>query len=529
MNRRAFLKSTGAAVALPAFSATRPAKYRRHNVMSKEGKAALASYAKGVEAMLALKPDHPHNWFRNAFVHFMDCPHGNWWFYVWHRGYVGYFEQTIRALSKDPTFAIPYWDWTTYPEIPDGMFTGALDPTSDHYLPFTRDLDTFFAYIKPPLTAYWNSLNKDQLAQLQIRGLNSLDDLWAAVALPDDAGDRPFAPTKIARWYTRANHKLDENSAKNVAAPVVRGGLAAKYFYDGAGKVNSFNSFKTASHHTAPGGTGSFFSIIEGQPHNIVHNSIGGAGHIDPGPYGNMTNNLSPVDPIFFLHHGNMDRLWDVWTRKQQRQGKPYLPADADAKPYNDEEFLFYFDANGKPVPPTRAGDLTGMERWDYDYQPGFGEDQVAPARPMTLTSSAPITATLRGQAAAANVSAQALQQHLRANMPPVLFAEITVDRPAKPAGQLFQVLVGAPANMTHATADSPFFAGTISFFGHSAAHGGHMGGDNATQTFLIPLPQQAAVFQPSGNTAGVNIRVVAANSATAAPVVRSVAIRTRS
>jgi tyrosinase len=68
---------------------------------------ALASYAKGVEAMLKLPADHPHNWFRNAFVHLMDCPHGNWWFYVWHRGYLGYFEQTIRSLSGDADFALP--------------------------------------------------------------------------------------------------------------------------------------------------------------------------------------------------------------------------------------------------------------------------------------------------------------------------------------------------------------------------------------------------------------------------------------
>ena len=60
----------------------------------------LASYAKGVEAMLKLPADHPQNWFRNAFVHLMDCPHGNWWFYVWHRGYVGYFEHGIRGSKR---------------------------------------------------------------------------------------------------------------------------------------------------------------------------------------------------------------------------------------------------------------------------------------------------------------------------------------------------------------------------------------------------------------------------------------------
>src|SRR5580704_11642598 len=125
LTRRLFLKTTVAAVgvaALPVGAIGQgSAKYTRYNVMSGGGKKALASYAKGVEAMLKLPADHPQNWFRNAFIHIMDCPHGNWWFYVWHRGYLGYFEQTIRNLSGDDGFAMPYWDWTALPQIPDEM------------------------------------------------------------------------------------------------------------------------------------------------------------------------------------------------------------------------------------------------------------------------------------------------------------------------------------------------------------------------------------------------------------------------
>ena len=108
----------------PAAPARAAAKYTRYNVTSPNGQKALASYAKGVDAMLKLPADHPQNWFRNAFIHLMDCPHGNWWFYAWHRGYLGFFEQTIRALSGDDTFALPYWDWTQLPQIPDAVFDG---------------------------------------------------------------------------------------------------------------------------------------------------------------------------------------------------------------------------------------------------------------------------------------------------------------------------------------------------------------------------------------------------------------------
>lgn len=43
---------------------------------------------------------------------------------------------------------------------------------------------------------------------------------------------------------------------------------------------------------------------IETAPHNPVHNIIGGA----------MSNiRFSPADPLFYVHHANIDRLWAAW------------------------------------------------------------------------------------------------------------------------------------------------------------------------------------------------------------------------
>src|SRR5262245_56380504 len=179
ITRRGFLGAMAAtAVTLPIKQARAAARYKRCNVTSAEGQKALASYAKGVEAMLKLPANHPHNWFRNAFVHLMDCPHGNWWFYVWHRGYLGYFEQTIRALSGDADFALPYWDWTELPQIPGAMFDGVLSPTNDRYKTCTENLAVFTTFIKPALTQYWAGLSSAQLGQLNTRGYKQLKDVW---------------------------------------------------------------------------------------------------------------------------------------------------------------------------------------------------------------------------------------------------------------------------------------------------------------------------------------------------------------
>jgi tyrosinase len=313
--RRDVLAAAAAAAgasALPFAPARAAAKYRRYNVTSPAGQKMLASYAKGIEAMLKLPADHPQNWFRNAFTHLMDCPHGNWWFYVWHRGYVGYFERTIRALSGDDGFAIPYWDWTQLPQIPDGMFDGVLTPTDKAFEPYTGNLALFTAFLKPTLTSYWSSLSSAQHTQLDRRGYKALDDLWNDVTGDGKPENEAFAMTSRARYLSRDNPKLDDKTAYDVSKFMIFAGLLPTDFYNPENYL-SFTSSKTPSHNTQPSGS-TKFSTLESFPHNKVHNYIGGYGSIDP-PWGNMTNNLSPVDPIFFLHHSNMDRLWDVCGR----------------------------------------------------------------------------------------------------------------------------------------------------------------------------------------------------------------------
>ena len=518
--RRHFLKTSLATVSASALNrhlagAQAPAKYRRYNVTSPAGQKALASYAKGVQAMLQLPPDHPQNWFRNAFIHLMDCPHGNWWFYIWHRGYLGYFEQTIRNLSGDPTFAMPYWDWTQLPRIPDSMFNGVLTPTDSAFAPFTKDIATFTSFIQPSLKTYWNALSSAQRTQLNARTYTSFDVMWNDVTgyttTPPpphvDPTNEAFATTPIARYLSLSNPKLTDKVAYNVGSFVVYAGLQPTSFYDPINQI-SFNSSKTTSHNTPPSGA-TLFSTLEGLPHNSTHNCIGGAPPIPNGPWGNMTNNLSPVDPIFFLHHSNMDRLWDVWTRKQQALKLPYLPAKADLATYENEPFLFYVDGNGKHVGASTAKDYISTSRFQYDYEPGFGEAIVKPPSAALATKhpTSPVQGAMKENAATMVLSSNAVKAHLAADSPASLIALVTLPRPtdASPNRQ-FDVVVGAPSDTTQVNADSPYYAGTIAFFGGVM----HMPGMSSDATFMVPLPKRQEAFSALTASVGVQPQSVA-------------------
>ncbi len=523
-NRRDFLVTTaaaaGAAALLPA-PAQAAATYTRYDATSMQGQAMLGDYAKAITAMLKLPPDDPHNWFRAAFIHLMDCPHGNWWFYVWHRGFMGYWETAVRKYSGNPSFAFPYWDWTKLPRIPATMFTTVLTPVYSAYAPYTKDLATFTAFIKPALQKYWNGLSTAQRAQLKIRGYATFDDMWNDVTGGSNPANGAFAATAKARYLTAGNPNLDKDTAADCAPDVVTAGLAPIHFYD-ATLSKSFTSPKTTSHNDPPAG----FSTLEGLPHNNVHNYIGGVPAWNPGPYGNMTNFLSPVDPVFFLHHSNMDRLWDVWTRKQQSQGRPILPPEPLRTTLENEPFLFYVDAKGY-VGPKTARDVLSTHVFGYDYGPGGfpGATRLFAAQVPSHAATALIKGAVSGNSGTVAVPRAALEHNLTAGAGTSgLTLEIAFERPAG-GGRAFDVLVNAPAGTTQATAESPYYAGTIAFFGPEMR-----GMQTSTAvTFAVPLRRTLRALRAPAAAASttLHVQVVPAHGAGEAPALRSLAVGT--
>ena len=88
------------------------------------------------------------------------------------------------------------------------------------------------------------------------------------------------------------------------------------------------------------------------------------------------------------------------------------------------------------------------------------------------------------------------------------LIALVTLPRPdAASPNRDFDVLVGAPPEVNQVGADSPYYAGTVAFFGGMM----HMPGMSSDATFLVPLPKRKEVFAglATGKSVTVSIRVV--------------------
>jgi hypothetical protein len=73
-------------------------------------------------------PRDPKGWRANIDAHHAVCAaaandddaqvHGCWWFLPWHRAFLAVTEWKLRAISGDPSLALPYWNWSSDRTIP---------------------------------------------------------------------------------------------------------------------------------------------------------------------------------------------------------------------------------------------------------------------------------------------------------------------------------------------------------------------------------------------------------------------------
>jgi Common central domain of tyrosinase len=201
---------------------------------------AIVAYRLAVERMKALPPTDPRSWTRMAQIHIDFCPHSNWFFLPWHRAYLVMFEGICRQVIGDPTFALPYWDWTEQRQLPPAFTEATVGGRRNSLFDNTRD-------IRPA-----DSIPSPAVAQ------DAILRIMAETNFENFGSTRPVGQNSTEARWLRATGTM---------------------------------------------------TPLEGGPHGTVHVTVGG----------DMSDMGSPLDPIFWLHHCNIDRLWAWWNALGRR------------------------------------------------------------------------------------------------------------------------------------------------------------------------------------------------------------------
>jgi tyrosinase len=237
-------------------------------------------------------------------------------FLPWHREFLLNVEADLRSINKG--LFIPYWDWTADATLKD-----------------------------PHKAVVWSE---------DFMGGNGVEsDDWRV-------GNGPFA-FKTGNWPIPKEHggpALQRRFGFEVnplpAAEDVALALA-ETLYD----TPNYNSspFTTGFRNRLEGWItkrGDYRVKTEGsQLHNRVHLWVGGS----------MLPMTSPNDPVFFLHHCNVDRIWAIW-QAQQRQDNPdgaphYAPLRDGPPGHNLHDVL-------KPWTQT-VEDVLDISKLGYSYE----------------------------------------------------------------------------------------------------------------------------------------------------------------
>lgn len=316
----------------------------RYNLASPNGQAMLKKYAEAVKLMMALPPSDPRSWTFQWYTHavptnttkaaaltqiFGSNPSPNkslatamWntcqahfnpadepYFLPWHRMYVCYFEEIIRAVLKDPKFTLPYWNYT----VPAG-------------------------YAVPK----------------EFRMQN--DPLWGPL----------FRPNR--------------NPTSNAGQPIFAAGGSASDLSPAPAMAES--------QYLPSGAVSGFNQTLDFGLHGNVHVFTGNGLGMGQIPW-------AANDPVFWMHHCNIDRIWVSWNNAGH--------VNPNTAAWQNKVFVFA-GPDGKGVKAV-VKDYTNTKKCDYQYDQLIGTTKLvasiteslvplAAAAPVTVakTESGPVT-----------------------------------------------------------------------------------------------------------------------------------------
>lgn len=270
-------------------------------------------------------------WWNQAKIHLESCPHGDENFVFWHRPYLFYFEKIVRTIArnivKNADAAKAY-----------GLYESNLFVHRDYYLNWT------LPYFN------WDPTQP-------------LHPLFFDITVFPPYPDHPEMGTGNVRTIDANSTPMRQNPSDfvDVSKETIDHILNLQSIYSFAGEEN-------------------FSSLLEGAPHGGIHVWVGGQ----------MQAFFSPLDPIFWTHHGMIDFLFEEWMTCRRNEGqtsKHFLPdtiAETSQRGFFDVE-------TGQPATMSNA-DIVEQSAVRTTY---FGLTPRKEGTPQTTAVSLSLTDTL--------------------------------------------------------------------------------------------------------------------------------------
>jgi tyrosinase len=272
-----------------------------------------------VAAVLKMKADGIYDWYVQTHLDSMGTPNGsktmNMWahrrpaFLPWHRQFILDFENDMRAADttltgKPSDLGLPYWDWTS-------------DRSKNPYLIWGQMWDD--AFMGPDGSGPDNKVSSgpfratDPTHQGWVPSYDAGADYQAAAPGPAflqrllgrDPGGSDSLPTQ-EEWLAARNIKTYDDTPFDSGVgqmPPTLQFTGVKSFRNALeGWIGYYGDPISLSIAAVAAGTDPNWSPAPSL-HNRVHTWVSGS----------MGPMSSPNDPVFFLHHCNVDRLWAQW------------------------------------------------------------------------------------------------------------------------------------------------------------------------------------------------------------------------